>query len=154
MWQRVLPSNPQLVEAAFQVLSVHGSPWSSALDFKLWLETHNDRVFYFTAEKFQLVIGFRSEGGGVWRGTLAGMDGDLSFEAIRELFAKAMSFAKERSATALLARVRKRSPSDPLSTVYQFVIGIAHGDSEVESVAATDHGRYRDYTFTMKSSAA
>lgn len=154
MWQRVLATNQRLVEAAYHVLSANSMDWASAADFKLWLTERNDQVFYLATDKYQLVLGIRLDRDGRWRGSIAGMNGDLSLAALRELLTKAVDFLKEHNAGSLVFRVRNLPPSNRFSMAYQMALGLAHGHPAISTVTQEDFGRSREYVLTLRRTAA
>jgi len=154
MWQRVLPSNLNVVQAAFRVLAAHGDNWYSANDLKHWLELHDDHVFFFSSEAYQLVVGFREDPHGQLRGTLAGISGDLSIPAVRELISKGAAVARERNARTIAIHLRKLRPSSPFALFYTVAIGIARSDPSIANVTEHDKGKFREYVFTLRQQAA
>ncbi len=153
MWTRVLPTNQQLVSAAYDVLSAHGTIWHSAAAFKHWLQTHNDQVFYLAAPEFSLVVGFRAEGNR-WRATVGGIDGQLSLDALKHLLDKAVSFVREQGGNTLLVRLRDLPPSNKFAVLYQMATAVIQGDPDVATVSEADVGRHRLFTVTLRDRAA
>jgi hypothetical protein len=154
MWQRVLANNDQLVDKTYRVLSEHATKWSSAADFKHWLEESGDYVFYESDEKSALVLGFRAEADGRWSGSLVGASGEASSEALQRLLDKTISFMKEYDARSVHVRVTRFPSPNPYSAILQMALDAAQAHPDVAGVFEKDVGNQREYTLTLLGSPA
>lgn len=152
MWERVLATDSQLVDAAYRVVSSHSKKWNSSAEFRLWLQGHDDYVIYRKFEKFALVLVFRRESDGRWRGIGAGTDAGYSIEALQACLDGAIAFLREQGAAELFVQLRERLRKTADEAAVRFVLGLARANAAVAGIREQRVAGHREFTLTLAAS--